>query len=465
MTETLGTQLAISVGRTVKRVLQLVDPDRGTNLPGRLALGIDPETLSSLLNQIKGRLVYVSGTNGKTTTVSLLTACLRANGTNPISNTAGANLTSGLVSALLTSNEKVDAVLEADEAALTRIVRARPPSALVLINLSRDQLDRYGEIDTLMLKWRNMLDRLTPSTRLILNADDPRVAALGWIRSPAAPPRTAVRFFGIEASDPATQRPPSDATWCPFCEEPLRYSKTFSTGGGHYQCAGCNWKRPYPDYRLIQAISAGFDGVEVAVETPNGMDSFSLRIPGLHNAVNALAAIAAASELGIPLATTVKALSESRSAYGRAEPIEVDGRAVRLLLSKNPAALTGSLSLIAQSQPGDSEPSPILFGLNDKTADGRDVSWIWDVDFARILGRQHPFVASGSRAYAVALRLKYDGWPLELVEVERDLYPGLRAAVARTPRGGSLNALLTYTAMRELRAELVKRRLAPRIHI
>lgn len=467
MTDTFRTQLAISTGRAAKRALKLIDPDRGTNLPGRLALGVDPSALRTMLKRIDGRVAYVSGTNGKTTTASLITACLRADGGNPASNTAGANLSTGLASALLTAGDSVDAVLEADEAALLKIVEARPPEALVLLNLSRDQLDRYGEIDALMTRWREMLDGLGPSTRLVLNADDPRVAALGWIKSPDAPPRTAVRFFGLEVEDPAPQRPPSDASWCPFCEEPLEYSRTLSIGGGDYHCTGCGWARPKPDYRLIKAKSAGFDGFELAIETPNGMDTFSLRLPGLHNASNALAACAAASELGVTLSTVAKALTESRTAYGRAEPIELDGRAVRLLLSKNPAALTGSLLMVAESErlaSRTSSPAPVLFGLNDKTADGRDVSWIWDVDFAGIIGAEHPFVASGTRASSVALRLKYDGWPADSIEIERDLYPAIRAAVARTPRGTAMSALLTYTAMRELRAELVKRQLAPRIH-
>lgn len=467
MTDSIRTQLAISTGRAAKRALRLIDPDRGTNLPGRLALGIDPEALRSMLCRVSGRVAYVSGTNGKTTTASLVTACLRADGGNPASNTAGANLSTGLTSALLSATDTVDAVLEADEAALVRIVEARPPDALILLNLSRDQLDRYGEIDALMTRWRKMLDCLAPSTRLILNADDPRVAALGWIKSPEAQPRTAVRFFGLEVDDPAPQRPPSDASWCPFCEEPLEYLRTLSIGGGDYRCTGCGWARPAPDYRLIKAKSAGFDGFELAIETPIGMDSLSLRLPGLHNAANALAACAAASELGVGLSTIAKALTESRTAYGRAEPIELDGRAVRLLLSKNPAALTGSLLMVAESErlaPRSTGPAPVLFGLNDKIADGRDVSWIWDVDFAGIVGAGHPFVASGTRASSVALRLKYDGWPMDSVEVEKDLYPALRAAVARTPRGTAMSALLTYTAMRELRAELVRRQLAPRIH-
>lgn len=471
MAESLRTRLAFAAGRATRAALKIIDPDRGTNLPGRVTMGIDQNSLPILLASLKGRLAYVSGTNGKTTTASLVASCLRGDSGEPLANTAGANLSSGLTSTLLSARDSRDAVLETDEAALVEIAAARQPDAMVLLNLSRDQLDRYGEIDLLLARWRKMIDRLTPSTRLILNADDPRVAALGWIRPPRSPDsaaRISARFFGLEIEDPSDERPPSDANWCPFCGDPLEYERTFSVGGGHYRCTGCGWQRPRPDYRVIKAIGHGFEGSEIAIETPVGMDSFELHLPGLHNASNVAAAIAAAVEMNIGLSTAVRAVSEARSAYGRAELIEIDGRKVRMLLSKNPAALTGNLLLVAESERltgrPDSTAAPVMFGLNDNVADGRDVSWIWDVGFAEILGIDHPFVASGTRASAVALRLKYDGWRRDNVEVERDLYAALRAAVARTPRGSTISALLTYTAMRELRGELVRRNLAPRIH-
>ncbi len=523
----LGTALAAAAGRTVKAAVRLVDPDRGSNLPGRVALAIDPEALRNLCSGLARPVLLVSGTNGKTTTTAVATEILSVVAGRVTTNRAGANLKPGLVSALLEAGHG-PACFEVDEGALPDVLSQCDPDMVLLLNLSRDQLDRYGEIDTVASRWVEALRKKGPDLTVVANADDPRVAHVaqeaaasqapppgpshtssrhaypatgsGKVREPGCPPR--VVFFGIDALpvEETLPSPAPDSLPCPVCRSELSYLTAFSTGGGHYECSECGFARPQLTYRATQYEALGLAGSLVSVETPSGGLKANFPLPGLHNVYNALAATAAAVEAGISPDAVTDALGRSRAAYGRCETVEIDGKRAFLLLSKNPQSLTQNLRLIRQegeaflassTRTWDEKKSasdrpvggaaagaggfeqvlPVVFALNDRTADGRDVSWIWDVDFAGNLvpssgNASRPrfaFVLCGERAESAALRLAYDGWDRALLTTVRDPYHAVSMATAEAPEGWAVPVLVTYTAMRTLRGDLVRRGFAPPI--
>lgn len=441
-------------------------------MPGRIALRIDPGALSSLSSRLESPVVIVSGTNGKTTTNSVLAEILSAVTGRVTTNRAGANLKPGLVSALLDPHMG-PACFEVDEGALPGVLGECRPDQVVLLNLTRDQLDRYGEIDTVASRWLKALCAAGTDFKLIANADDPRVAHIGAeiSRRQASP---EVVFFGVESipDDEFQEVSSPDALACPACSAELTYSLAYATGGGKYACESCGFSRPHPRYAAVEYESLGMAGSRIALETPAGAVKVRFPLPGLYNVYNALAATAAAVETGLSTSAVEKALEATTAAYGRSEAVTVDGRRAFLLLSKNPQSLSQNLRLLryeaARFCGGSSAELPVVFALNDRAADGRDVSWIWDVDFGGLLGTRFPFVVCGDRAESAALRLAYDGWDPRSITTARDPYHALCLALA-TASGGApggstggwtVPVLATYTAMRTLRSELVRRGMA-----
>jgi len=434
----------------------------GTSLPGKLLMRMEPHAISALAGRLERGSALISATNGKTTTAAMAACIFERAGVSLVHNQAGANMAGGIASTLLAASrpgKRIDGELglfEVDELWLDRLLPQLTPRAVVLGNLFRDQLDRYGELDTIAERWRDALASPTGRrVRLVCNADDPLLADLGRARagSPGAPAGETL-FFGIE--DDSLSLPglshAADAKHCRRCGAPYAFDAIYLGHLGHYHCAACGQQRPSP---TVYAGEVELDGVRRAcfrLTTSAGSARVELALPGVYNVYNALAAAALATALDIDLDTIVAGLQGTSAVFGRAETVEVAGRQTHILLVKNPAGANEVLRTLAL-EPGEHD---LLGVLNDRTADGHDVSWIWDADFELLAGRVRRAVCSGTRAAELALRLKYAGVPERRIEVLEGLPAALDAAAGGTT-GAPLFVLPTYTAMLALRELLVRR--------
>jgi UDP-N-acetylmuramyl tripeptide synthase len=432
----------------------------GTSLPGKVLLRLAPDVIRTLGARLERGSAVISATNGKTTTAAMVASILEGRGSTLVHNRAGANMAGGIASTLMEAARPRGGIagdtglFEVDEFWLDQVVPQLAPRALLLANLFRDQLDRYGELDTIADRWAALVGRMGadgPDCALVLNADDPLVADLGRER-----PAGDVVYFGVE--DPGAARiglqHASDSTHCRQCGAPYVYDLVFLGHLGHYHCESCGARRPAP---VIQAHDVRLDGVRGArfrLVTPEGEAEVALPLPGLYNVYNALGAAALTRALGASLQDVVDGLQRVGAAFGRAETVTIDGRETTLMLVKNPAGANEVLHTLALE---DGEHD-LLAILNDNIADGRDVSWVWDADFEVLAPHIRRATCSGTRAAEMALRLKYAGVPLERIAVVDGLAAGLDAALAAGD--GRLFALPTYTAMLALREELVARGVA-----
>ena len=429
----------------------------GTTLPGRALLRMEPEAIAALGSRLHRGTTIVSATNGKTTTAGMIAAVLAADGRRPVHNRAGSNMTWGVATALLEQDGE-EGLFEVDEAWLPRVAEQLDPATIVLGNLFRDQLDRYGEMEALADEWAKTVAARVGRTGFVLNADDPLIADLG--RDREGERREGVLYFGI---DDASQALPElqhafDAKHCRRCGHPYAYERAFVGHLGHYSCPHCGARRPQPEVSASAIELHGMSGSTVTVQTPQGELRLRLPLPGLYNVYNALAAVAAGLRLGVGPERIAAALGELRAAFGRVETIAVGGVPVSILLIKNPAGANEVLrTLLLESREGRGGID-LWIALNDRIADGRDVSWVWDADFELLAGGVRRVVCSGTRAPEIALRLKYSGWPEGAIEVVPDIGRSLDAAVAAAD--GRLYALPTYTALLELRKLLADRGLA-----
>ena len=447
---------AIAAGKLAGIASRAFGRGGGTALPGVLAERIDPRLVEQLAAQVGHGSVMVTGTNGKTTTAHMLSSVAAKAGYLPLHNRSGSNLMRGVATSLLDQSgplgrlfqaERRLGIFEVDEATLPEAVAAVKPRVLIFTNLFRDQLDRYGEVDSIAARWRDTLQAAPESTTVVLNADDPSVAAL------EASARGRVVFCGVDDRAPALDEPEhaADSRWCPDCGREYDYDLLFYGHVGHWRCPGCDRSRPEPDLRATRVLLEA-DSTHLSVATPQGVVELSLRLSGLYNAYNALAALAGGLELGIGAAVVCEGIEAVAAAFGRQERFEIDGRHVQVFLGKNPAGLNQVLRTIA-ALPGDKR---LLLLLNDDIADGRDISWIWDADFELLAGKATSVVACGRRAEDMALRLKYAGFPPDL-PVIGSAAEALDLALRQTPAGGDLYVLPTYTAMLEVRALLARR--------
>jgi lipid II isoglutaminyl synthase (glutamine-hydrolysing) len=445
----------------------------GTTLPGRVLLRLEPEAIAKLGAGLTGGSTVISATNGKTTTAGMIAAILIAEGRSPVHNRAGSNMTWGVATALL-EQRGTEGLFEVDEAWLPRVSQQLNPRLIVLGNLFRDQLDRYGEMEALADEWAKAVAAAPAGTGLALNADDPLIADLG--RDPATErPREGTLYFGIDDHSQALPelQHAFDAKHCRRCGHPYAYEVAFVGHLGHYSCPNCGAQRPRPDVAATRIELRGMEGSAATVRVPGGEIEVELPLPGLYNVYNALAAIAAALKLGVEAERVAAALRDMRAAFGRVETIPIADKQVSILLIKNPAGaneVLRTLKLEAETRPrpqtsASPAPSPpagegidLWVALNDRIADGRDVSWVWDADFEVLNGAVRRVTCAGTRAPEMALRLKYAGWPEDRIAVEPDIAASLDAAVASS--AGRLFALPTYTALLELRKLLADRGLA-----
>jgi UDP-N-acetylmuramyl tripeptide synthase len=423
----------------------------GTSLPGKLLMRLEPEAIARLAARLPRGSAVISATNGKTTTAAMVAGILERTGARLVHNRAGANMAGGVAATLAAAAGPRGrmagdlGLFEVDELWLSQVAADLRPRAILLANLFRDQLDRYGELDTIADRWAQLA--AATSARLVLNADDPTVADLG--RAAADP-----LFFGVDDDRLALaeMQHAADAKHCRRCGAPYRYDAIYLGHLGHYHCDACGATRPEP---AIRAQDVELDGVRAAsftLHSPQGTVRVALPLPGLYNVYNALGAAALTLALGAPLEAVHAGLQAVAPAFGRAETVHVGGRELSILLVKNPAGANEVLRTLVL-EAGDHD---VLAVLNDNVADGRDVSWVWDADFEVLAPRVRRVTCSGTRAEEMALRLKYAGVPQQRIAVARELSDGLDAALARAG-GDRVFALPTYTAMLALRGELVRR--------
>jgi lipid II isoglutaminyl synthase (glutamine-hydrolysing) len=418
----------------------------GTTLPGRVLLRMEPRAIARLGARLDGGATLISATNGKTTTAGMLAALLAADGRVPVHNRAGSNMTWGIATALL-EQEGREGLFEVDEAWLPRVADELDPSLVVLGNLFRDQLDRYGETEALADRWAETVAAHSGRARFALNADDPLVADLGCDDEGAR--REGVTFFGIDDESQALPelQHAFDARHCRRCGHPYAYERAFVGHLGHYSCPGCGASRPRPEVAATRIELRGMRGSSMTVRTPGGELRVDLPLPGLYNAYNALAAIAAALELEIAPERIGPALESMKGAFGRVETVEVGDKRLSVLLVKNPAG-TNEVLRTLKLEAGEGGGLDLWIALNDRIADGRDVSWVWDADFELLDGAVRRVTCAGTRAPEMALRLKYAGWPVDSIAVEPEIEASLDRALDATPQ--HLYALPTYTALLEL---------------
>jgi lipid II isoglutaminyl synthase (glutamine-hydrolysing) len=413
----------------------------GTSLPGKVLMRLEPHAIERLGARLRDGSAVISATNGKTTTAAMVAGILERGGARLVHNRAGANMAGGVATALM-QGEGDTGLFEVDEFWLGQLVAQLRPRALLLANLFRDQLDRYGELDTIAERWGQVA--ATSSAALVLNADDPTVADLGRER--------AATYFGVQ--DDAMALPQmqhaADAKHCRRCGAPYRYDAVYLGHLGRYHCDACGATRPEPAVTARGIALEGVRGARFTLATPAGIRDVALPLPGLYNVYNALGAAALALALGAPLDDVAAGLHEVSPAFGRAETLRVGERELSILLVKNPAGANEVLRTLMLEE-GEHD---VLAVLNDNIADGRDVSWVWDADFEVLAPRVRRVTCSGTRAAEMALRLKYAGVPVDRIAVEPDLGAGLDRALRGAPR---VFALPTYTAMLALRDLLVGR--------
>jgi UDP-N-acetylmuramyl tripeptide synthase len=419
-----------------------------------MLLRMAPDAIERLGSRLTSGATVISATNGKTTTAGMLASALQQAGRKPVHNRAGSNMSWGVATALL-EQEGAEGLFEVDEAWLPRMVEALDPGLIVLSNLFRDQLDRYGELERLADEWAEMVE--AQPAGLVLNADDPLVADLG--RDSDLARRPNVTYFGIEDASQALPglQHAHDAKHCRRCGAPYVYERAFVGHLGHYTCPNCDADRPTPDVAATRVELDGMRGSRVEVSTPDGPLELRLSLPGLYNVYNALAALSAAIRLGVEPRLAVTGLERTEAAFGRVETVEVASKPVSILLIKNPAGANEVIRTLRleDEQYGDGKGVHLWIALNDRIADGRDVSWVWDADFELLAGSVARVTCAGTRAPEMAVRLKYAGLDPAAIAVHDDIPGSLDRAVAEAPE--RLFALPTYTALLELRTLLSER--------
>jgi len=431
----------IAVARAAGRLSRLAGAGGGTTVPGKLLWKLDPRAVDRLAARLPLGSALVSATNGKTTTTAMAAEILRRR-VRLAHNNSGANLVSGVASTLLEAGDAELGLFEVDEAALPEVAARLRPRALCLGNLFRDQLDRYGELEHVAERWRRAVRDLAPDAALVVNADDPQVGDLARERPDAV-------TYGVD--DPAQALPAlphaADSKYCVRCGTPYEYAAAYVGHLGDYRCPSCGHARPALHVSARDVRLRGLDGASFRLVAPEGEREVALALPGLYNVYNALAAASLARALGASLDEAADGLARFSAAFGRFERIAVGDRRLLMLLIKNPAGANEAVRTIVDG----AAPRLAVIALNDEIADGRDVSWIWDVDFEPLLDGLERLVATGDRAAELALRFKYAGFDADAIEVEPSLERALDRGLELTQADGELVVLPTYTAMLALR--------------
>ena len=446
--------VAIWLGRLAGLLSRLLGRGGGTTMPGVIARRVAPDVLTHLTRQLPRGVICVAGTNGKTTTTRMIADSLAAAGWRVLHNRSGANLTSGVTTTALMGADwrgrvAYDvALFECDEAALPQIVRETQPRLVVLHNLFRDQLDRYGEVDSIANNWATALRTLPASTVVLYHADDPSLARLAN--------SLTCRTVGYGNDDVTSARDNvahlADAGFC-RCGAALVYTARFYAHIGHYHCPNCDFARPQPAYALTQVTAQGLVGSHVTLRTPHASCTLQVPLPGLYNATNALATYACADQLGVA-PVVAAALAQMQAAFGRYEVITAGNHQLVMALIKNPVGASETIRMLVDAW---AAPVRLLIIINDRDADGTDVSWLWDADFERLCGTTQQIIVSGTRAADMQVRMQYAGVDRQQITRIDRIADALDATLAAAEAGHVVYVLPTYTAMLELRAVLTQR--------
>lgn len=422
----------------------------GTSLPGLVALKIQKDFISSISKYCKKNIITVTGTNGKTTTAGLIAHIIKKSGCSVLHNEKGANMLSGIASSLAVNYKpfsKFDyAILESDEAYLTKLYDYLKADYLLVTNLFRDQLDRYGELDTTAKKIQDAISK-NPDLKIILNADDPMVAELGGGHQHI--------YFGFDEiiyKDAVSEsQSPPESVACK-CGASLAYVKRYYAHVGDYFCPECGNKRHQLDYSGRALIFA--NNTTIIVTHNDRTYEFKTSLVGLYNAYNVLAAISAALEQKVDAESIQEALDSYKSVFGRAEKFFIEDKPVLVQLIKNPTGASEVLRTINKSS-----AAKLVIIINDNYADGRDVSWLWDSDFEMLADYPSEIVVSGIRADDMAVRLKYAGVNPKQIITVYDIKSAIKYAIKTFPSDskGQLVIMPTYTALLEMQQILNKK--------
>lgn len=451
--------VAVVAGKFTARAIRFMGAGLGSNLPGKLARRFAPTVLSSLSAQAKSGVIAVTGTNGKSTTSGLLSSILRAAGLELVHNKQGANLVAGITASLVESaswSGKLSAdycLFETDEATLPLIAKEVKLSQVLVTNLFRDQLDRFGELDTTAkLISKGILEN---KTLAILNADDPNVSQLV--------PECPRMFFGVESIKNESENKNSaqsgdgmgpnsmELSSCAQCGSEITYALVFYGQLGHWSCTKCDYKRPAPKITASD-VEVGPTGSKFLLTIDGLQGEAIVPLPGMFNVYNALAAAASAASIGVTLETIREGLKNYQTLFGRSERITISGKSVLIQLIKNPAGASQAISAVAKD-----EKARILVAINDNLADGRDISWLWDADFEQLAGHARKLVVSGQRAEDMAVRMKYAGVGQENILTESKLDKALDTALDLVQPDETLWVLPTYTCLLEMQKILKAR--------
>lgn len=428
--------LSILTAKILAMAITTLHRSAGTSFVGLVVLKICPNFLSYCTKYVKRSVITITGTNGKTTTAGLIANILEENNQRVVHNEKGANMLTGIANALaleILPFKRFDYyVLESDEAYLTKLYDYLPSNHLIVTNLFRDQLDRYGELDTTARKIQEAIEK-SPNLKLFLNGDDPMVAKLGLERERI--------YFGFDkvdvVSSSLSSRAPIETVNCPLCSEPLKYADRFYAQQGHYYC-DCGYKRPQCEYSGDVKIYEDYSILKVY--TLRGDFEFNVGLIGLYNAYNALAAISIGLELGYEQKQIQNALNTYQAIFGRAEKLILQGHQVIIQLIKNPTGASEVLKTVDLS-------SNILIIINDNYADGRDISWLWDADFEFLKNSKNIITVSGHRANDMAVRLKYAGVDESKISVIPDIDYSIKHLLETLDLDEKITILPTYTAL------------------
>lgn len=432
--------LTLLIARLIYLAIKLLNKSSGTSFVGMVTLKLCPNFLSYCRKYVTNAAITVSGTNGKTTTSGLLAHILELDNNKVIHNVKGANMLTGVANVfalnVLPFKSFDYAVIESDEAYLTKLYDYFDADFLVVTNLFRDQLDRYGELSTTASFIQNAIDK-NPALILLLNADDPLVTNFGKNRDAI--------YYGFEevefCSDVhnSASNAPTEVFNC-ICGKPLKYTKQFFAQEGHYYCSSCSYKRPELDFKGYVKIYSDYSELTIVDVKESKAYEFKVNLVGLYNAYNALAAITAAIVNGIGYETIREAVLSYESIFGRAERRVINGHKALIQLIKNPTGASEVLKTVDLD-------SNIVIAINDNYADGRDISWLWDSDFEQLKNAKKMIITSGQRAEDMALRLKYAGIDQDKIIVEKDIATAIALASKSVNIEERITILPSYTAL------------------
>ena len=443
---------ALIIGKIVKFLTRFLKIGGGTAAPGLASISLDKNFIQKTVKACKISSIVITGTNGKTTTSRMLNTILEKASIQTIHNRAGSNLLRGVASTLI---EKANlagtiqqqlAIWETDEAAMPEVIIQTKPKILIITNLFRDQLDRFGEIDKLRNIWGQAIKNFDEKETLVLNADDPQIAFL------PNNPRAKIFYFGLNDESFGSKNLPkiTDARFCPNCGKPLNYKTVYVYHMGDYFCPKCSLRRPKLKVFVKKILKLQPESAKFELSTPEGEIEIKLTVGGLYNIYNALAAATCAVSLGIDLTNIKSGLEGFRAAFGRVEKFIINDKKISLYLVKNPAGFNEVIKTLF----GDTTKWDVLIAINDKIADGKDVSWLWDVDFENLSGKTRKVFVTGIRAQDMALRLKY----AQIKEMDNFVDDNIEKALKTAINSASSQLLIlpTYTAMLEIRKILNK---------